>query len=72
MENWESVFKTKQNVRAEIARSVLEENGITAVIINKQDSVYPVIGYSEVFVPLNDAALALTILSNESALKESE
>jgi hypothetical protein len=72
MENWESVFKTGQNVRAEIARSVLEENGINAVIINKQDSNYPVFGFSEVFVPINEAALALTILTNESALKESE
>ena len=72
MENWEVVYKTDKNVRAEIARSILEENGINAVIINKQDSNYPVFGFSQVYVPINDVVLAQTILQNESSLKESE
>jgi hypothetical protein len=71
-ENWVKVYDTKQMIRAEIAREILEQNGIAAVIVNKQDSVYPMLGQCEVHVPLADFVQAQTILSNEDSLTESE
>lgn len=65
MENWERILNTKNSARAEIARGMLEEHGINAVIINKKDSNYPMFGFFEVLVPLQDADIAKTLLANE-------
>jgi hypothetical protein len=71
-DNWGKVFDTKQMIRAEIAREILEQNGIAAVILNKQDSVYPMLGTCEIHVPMTDFVQAQTILANEDSLTESE
>jgi len=71
-ENWGKVYNTKQMIRAEIAREILEQNGIAAVIVNKQDSSYPIFGTCEVHVPMTDFVRAQTILANEDSLTESE
>ncbi|HEV7348161.1 DUF2007 domain-containing protein [Telluribacter sp.] len=71
-DNWEKIFATNQVVRAEIARSVLEQNGINAVVLNKQSSSYPLFGLCEVYVPAEDATSAKNLLNDESSLKESE
>jgi hypothetical protein len=47
---WAVVFETDQSYRAEIALQVLQEEGIEAVIMNKKDSSYVVIGEIKVFV----------------------
>ena len=70
-ENWGRVYNTKQMIRAEIAREILEQNGIAAVIVNKQDSSYPIFGMCEVHVPVSDLAQAQTILENAEAFKQS-
>ncbi|GAB2782115.1 hypothetical protein GCM10027275_27450 [Rhabdobacter roseus] len=72
MDNWEKVFETSQVVRAEIARSVLEENGINAVILNKQSSSYVIFGLCEVHVPVEDAQAAKQILTHDATLRETE
>ncbi len=71
-DNWGKVYDTKQMIRAEIAREILEQNEIAAVIVNKQDSVYPILGQFEVHVPMAEFVRAQTILSNEDSLTESE
>ncbi|MCF0073456.1 DUF2007 domain-containing protein [Dyadobacter sp. CY261] len=71
-ENWAKAYQSGQMIRAEIAREILEQNGIAAVIVNKQDSSYPIFGMCEVHVPAADLATAQTILTNEEALKQSE
>lgn len=71
-ENWVKVFSTKKVIRAEIAREILEQNDIAAVIVNRQDSSYPIFGMCEVHVPVSDFVQAQTILSNEDSLTESE
>ncbi|MCE7066430.1 DUF2007 domain-containing protein [Dyadobacter sp. CY326] len=71
-ENWAKAFQSGQIIRAEIAREILEQNGIAAVIIDKKDSNYPVFGAYEVHVLASDLSKAQTIITNESALKESE
>ncbi|WAC10051.1 putative signal transducing protein [Dyadobacter pollutisoli] len=71
-ENWAKAYQSGQMIRAEIAREILEQNGIAAVIVNKQDSSYPIFGMCEVHVPASDLSQAQTILTNEEALKQSE
>ena len=62
--NWEKVFETSFQHRAEIAREYLEQQGISAVIINKQDSSYH-FRKCELYVPVKDAIIAKTIVVNE-------
>ncbi|MBN8821426.1 MULTISPECIES: DUF2007 domain-containing protein [unclassified Spirosoma] len=69
-ENWESIYATVLPHRAELAKALLVEHDIPAVIINKQSSSYPNIGWGkgevEVHVPAKDAILAKVILENEA------
>lgn len=67
MENWERIMNTKNSARAEIARGVLEEHGINAVIINKKDSNYPMFGFFEVLVLLQDVENAKNLLTDENS-----
>ncbi|MCK8494155.1 MULTISPECIES: putative signal transducing protein [Spirosoma] len=67
-ENWESIYITPLPHRAELAKALLSEHDIPAVVINKQSSSYPTIGWgkSEVHVLAKDAILAKVILDNEA------
>lgn len=66
MENWESIMKTKNAVQVEIARGLLEQNGIMAVVMDKKDSSYSnIFGYVELLVPRQDAEAAKALLDNE-------
>jgi len=60
--NWEVLYGTRLLYKAEILKSVLEENEIQAVIINKQDSAYVIIGEIEVYVKRDDMVNAYQIL----------
>ncbi len=39
MSNWEIIYKTNNPNDSEIVKSVLEDNGIDVVFVNKMDSV---------------------------------
>lgn len=65
MDNWQPVFKDSSPVRAEIVKAILGENDISAVVLNKQESVYKLHGAFEVLVPKNDFLRALNIVKNE-------
>jgi hypothetical protein len=71
-DNWKKIFSTNQVVLAELAKTVLEQAGIPAVVLNKQSSSYPMFGLCEVYVPAEDELNAQTLLTNESSLKGSE
>ncbi|MGE0076773.1 MAG: DUF2007 domain-containing protein [Bacteroidales bacterium] len=62
-ENWTVVFTTNKPWQAELAKQVLEENDIAAVIINKQDSSY-LIGEAEVYVENNVLEKAKELTKN--------
>lgn len=62
-ENWTVVYTTNKPWQAEIARQVLEENGINTVVINKQDSSY-LIGEAEIYVESKNADTAKTVVKN--------
>ncbi|MVM34361.1 DUF2007 domain-containing protein [Spirosoma sp. HMF4905] len=67
-ETWESIYTSPLPHRAELAKALLQEHDIPAVVINKQSSSYPSIGggKSEVHVLAKDAVLAKVILENEA------
>lgn len=59
---WKQVFLSGQMYKAEIAKSLLENNGINSVIINQVDSVYKMFGNIELYVREEDEQKALEIL----------
>ncbi|WP_345244475.1 DUF2007 domain-containing protein [Nibrella saemangeumensis] len=61
-ENWEKVLTTPMPYRAELAKAILAENEIDAVVLNKQSSSYPPFGNCEVYVPIKQAIIAKVIL----------
>jgi hypothetical protein len=61
-EGWKTVFETDQHYRATIAKDVLENNGIQAVILNQKDSTYLVWGQISVMVPEFDEQTAINLL----------
>ncbi len=51
MENdWKVAYMTGDNYRAEMARQILGQNGIEAVIMNRKDTAHASFGDIEVFV----------------------
>jgi len=51
--------------RSSIVQSVLQENGIKAVIVNKKDSAYQIFGEYEVHVDSENLLKAINIVKNE-------
>jgi len=47
-----------------VARQVLEEGGIEAVVINKRDSSYLAFGEAEVYVKQDDVIRAKKLIKN--------
>lgn len=48
--DWICVLQTEQTYQAEIARELLDNEGIDCVIMNEHDSTFPSIGEVEVWV----------------------
>ncbi|NOU19455.1 MAG: DUF2007 domain-containing protein [Bacteroidales bacterium] len=63
-DNWVSIFSSNKPWQAEIAKQVLFENGIEAVVINKQDSSYTSFGDVEVYVSQDEAEKSKELLKN--------
>lgn len=61
--NWICIFKTPTPYIAEIAKDILQENDINAVIINKKDSNYQ-FGILEIYVERDLAVKAKHIIKN--------
>lgn len=49
-DNWALIYSSNIVVDVEMKRIFLDENGINAIIINKQDSVYNTFGEVELYV----------------------
>ena len=65
-EGWVKIHSFSQAYRADMAKEVLEENGIDAMVFNKSDSAYPFLGDIELYVKEADKDKA------ESVIKEIE
>lgn len=63
MNDWIAIFETSQIYQAEIAKGVLCDNGIEAVILNRQDSSYK-FGTIQVMVKTENKEKAAEILKS--------
>jgi hypothetical protein len=68
-EQWEVVFSSSKLYQAEIMKSVLEDENISSVIVNKQDSAYIVIGEIELYVKKEDILKAKQIINRSQTLE---
>jgi hypothetical protein len=70
MQDWKKIYESTSMIHAQLAKAYLmDEHQIEAVIINKQNSMYPqLFGLCEVHVPIQDAVLAKFLLENEGGL----
>lgn len=68
--DWIKVRTFTQNIEAEIVKQMLEENGVNAVLLNKQDSSY-LFGKIELYVKQSDETMA-NVLINSSTFTEED
>jgi hypothetical protein len=61
-EQWKVIYRSTAPYKAEILKSILEENDIPGVVINKKDSSY-LFGEIEVYVHQNDVLIAKQIVN---------
>ncbi len=60
--NWETIYSTDQLYIAELAKQMLHDNGIEAVVVNKRDSTYNTFGDIEVYVKRDNVIRALKLI----------
>ena len=61
--NWINIFKSANPIEAEIIKQMLEENHITAVMLNKQDSSYNLFGTIDLYVKEKNKSIALQLIN---------
>ncbi|HKK40009.1 MAG TPA: DUF2007 domain-containing protein [Cryomorphaceae bacterium] len=61
--NWVKVYSTNNLQHIELLRHILKENGIDAIVMNKQDSIYVTIGEIDLMVNTNDVLRSKKIIS---------
>ncbi len=59
---WKEVLVTSQEYKAEMAKSILEKNGIKGVILNQKDSTLLSFGELAVYVEEHNEKKALELL----------
>lgn len=64
--DWIKVFETSFPHEAEIVKTMLIENGIPAVVMNKQSSSFNSIGFLEVLVNAEQASEAVLLIEKEN------
>ena len=63
--NWINIFKSANPIEAEIIKPMLEENNITAVMLNKQDSSYNMFGSIDLYVKEESRTIALQLINEQ-------
>ncbi len=61
-EGWKEVFLTIHEYKATMARDILENAGIKAVVLNQHDSAYKSFGDYVIYVEESDEQKALELL----------
>ena len=65
-ENWVMVFESSMDLICQTMKSLLEQNGIKAIILNKKDSMVQSIGYAELYVQKDDVILAKYLIESSA------
>ena len=63
--NWINIFSSANLMEAEITRQMLDENNITAIILNKQDSSYNMFGLIDLYVKEENQTIALELINKQ-------
>jgi len=61
---WIEVYMTAHEYKVSIAKELLENEGIKAVVLNQHDSAYQIFGEFSIYVAENDAETATLLLKN--------
>lgn len=61
---WKEVYMTAHEYKAEMAKEILENEGIKVVVLNQQDTAYKTFGEYSVYVSDEDEERSLEILKN--------
>lgn len=64
MQRWIKIYSTDNYAEANIIKGMLEENSISAILFNKQDSSYLFLGEIELYVSVHLKDVALHLLNN--------
>ena len=63
-ENWQSIYSTQYEYKAEIIKAVLEENDIKCFVLSKKDSAY-LFGEIELYVSPDNVLKAKKIIERD-------
>ena len=61
---WSLLCVTRQYMEAAMVEGKLQENGIPVQVLNKQDSMYMVLGEIELYVPVHLRELAVSVMND--------
>ena len=64
-ERWIKVWSTSDPLQTEILKGRLIEEGLQAVVVNKQDSMYKVFGEAEIHVPGDQVLRAIRLIESQ-------
>lgn len=64
MDNWDTVFSTTEEFEAERVKNLLLSENIPAVILNRKDSSYTMLGEINVMVNQENAETAKQVIKN--------
>jgi len=62
MANWTTVYTSKDRIRTELIKNELILQGINAVILDKIDGSYPVLGTANINVPEDQSETAKKLI----------
>jgi len=65
MNSWQNVYHTENEYRAKIVRDILDESGLSPVILNKKDRSLNNFGGFDVVVKPEEVMEALKIIEDE-------
>lgn len=69
-ENWVKVYSSRSLTSAEIIKSMLLENDLDAVLLNKLDSSYLAFGQAEVYVNSKNEEVAKKLIEQDFQANE--
>lgn len=65
MEGWTEIFSTSSSALANIKKHVLEDKGISVILLNQKDSLYNNFGEIKLYVKPDNAVRAIRIIQEE-------
>ena len=60
-----NIFSSANPIEVEIIKQMLDENNITAVILNKQDSSYNMFGSIDLYVKEENRTISLQLINEQ-------